>query len=204
MRPPVALPILLVAACTATAATAPDLTAKGFAKAVTPLFEDHCYSCHGEGEHKGDLALDKLALDFSTPEKLRTWIAEGQHGEMAWLARNAAKRGNPQQVLPGARSIVTLATAYSNDRPSKLENQPATFAGNCRGENVETDVRETRLDTRLSSYASLRDLINATPLASQCEERKNRATPIASEVVSPRRRGTAVVPAGRAHCGAGT
>ena len=43
------------------------------------------------------------------------WIAEGRHGEMAWLARNADRRVDPRQVLPGARSVVALATSYSRD-----------------------------------------------------------------------------------------
>jgi len=41
-----------------------------------------------------------------------SWVAEGQHGEMGYLARNAAKRIDPQKVLPGARSIIALAASY--------------------------------------------------------------------------------------------
>ena len=37
------------------------------------------------------------------------------HGEMAWLARNAAKRVDPQQVLTGARSVLVLAVSYGGD-----------------------------------------------------------------------------------------
>ena len=44
--------------------------------------------------------------------RFRQWLAEGHHGQMAWLQRNAAKRVDPQQVLAGARSIVTLAASY--------------------------------------------------------------------------------------------
>jgi epoxyqueuosine reductase len=40
------------------------------------------------------------------------WLQTGQHGEMSWLARNADKRLNPQTVLPGAKTIITLATSY--------------------------------------------------------------------------------------------
>lgn len=40
------------------------------------------------------------------------WLAEGRHGEMAYLARNADRRVDLQRVLPGARSVVTLAVSY--------------------------------------------------------------------------------------------
>ncbi len=45
-------------------------------------------------------------------EAFEDWIREGRHGEMQWLARNAEKRVDPQRVLPGARSILCLATSY--------------------------------------------------------------------------------------------
>ena len=41
------------------------------------------------------------------------WLAERRHGEMAYLERNAPKRVDPQQVLPGARSLITLAVSYA-------------------------------------------------------------------------------------------
>lgn len=44
---------------------------------------------------------------------LTGWLAGGQHGEMAWLARNAEKRMDPQRVLLGATTIITLATSYA-------------------------------------------------------------------------------------------
>lgn len=44
--------------------------------------------------------------------RFRQWLADGRHGEMAWLERTAQKRTDPQLVLPGARSILTLAASY--------------------------------------------------------------------------------------------
>ncbi len=44
--------------------------------------------------------------------RFKQWLAEGRHGEMAWIERNAPKRVDPQRVLPGARSIITLAVSY--------------------------------------------------------------------------------------------
>jgi epoxyqueuosine reductase len=48
----------------------------------------------------------------ASAEKLRAWLAEGRHGEMGYLRRNAEKRADPQKVLPGVRSIITLAISY--------------------------------------------------------------------------------------------
>jgi len=58
---------------------------------------------------------------------LETWLAAGQHGEMAWLARNADKRLDPQRVLPGAATIITLATSYAT---------PAAAASDTAGTGV--------------------------------------------------------------------
>ena len=48
----------------------------------------------------------------SAPQ-FRQWLARQRHGQMAYLERNAHKRADPQQVLPGARSIIALAAAYA-------------------------------------------------------------------------------------------
>jgi epoxyqueuosine reductase len=40
------------------------------------------------------------------------WLADHRHGDMAYLERTAPKRVDPQQVLPGARSVITLAASY--------------------------------------------------------------------------------------------
>ncbi len=43
---------------------------------------------------------------------LRRWVAEGRHGEMAWLADTVELRLDPGQLLPGARSIICCAMNY--------------------------------------------------------------------------------------------
>jgi len=52
--------------------------------------------------------------------EFRQWLAEGRAGEMAWLERNADRRTNPNEVLPGVRSIIVLGTNYfAEDRSTK-------------------------------------------------------------------------------------
>jgi epoxyqueuosine reductase len=59
----------------------------------------------------------------NSPETARNfedWLARQNHGEMAWLQRNAYKRVSPSQVLSEARSIVTLAISYHSSSFSSL------------------------------------------------------------------------------------
>ena len=46
------------------------------------------------------------------------WIADGRHGEMAYLARNPERRGDPRQLLPGAKSILVVACNYHTAGPA--------------------------------------------------------------------------------------
>ena len=50
-------------------------------------------------------------------ENLRAWLDRGYAGTMAYLARTAKLRMDPRRVLPGARSVVVMGTAYNTDRP---------------------------------------------------------------------------------------
>jgi epoxyqueuosine reductase len=44
------------------------------------------------------------------------FIAEGQHGDMDWLASTAARRGDPLTLWPDARSVIMLGLNYGPDR----------------------------------------------------------------------------------------
>jgi epoxyqueuosine reductase len=45
-------------------------------------------------------------------DRLRTWLARGFQASMAWMDRTAEKRADPARVLPGVRSIVSVAMNY--------------------------------------------------------------------------------------------
>ena len=46
--------------------------------------------------------------------RFQQWLADQRHGQMDYLERTAAKRAEPQLVLPGARSIISLAVGYAS------------------------------------------------------------------------------------------
>jgi epoxyqueuosine reductase len=64
-----------------------------------------------------ELGFDDCHFTTAAPPdhavEFQNWLAQNQHGEMNYLQRNAHKRVNPQEVLPGAKSIVVLAVSYA-------------------------------------------------------------------------------------------
>lgn len=52
------------------------------------------------------------ALPAAHRELFEAWVAEGRHGDMAWMARNLDRRTDPRLVQPGAKSVVVLAMNY--------------------------------------------------------------------------------------------
>ena len=43
---------------------------------------------------------------------LRQWLARGWNAELDYMGRNVEKRMDPRLLLPGARSIICVASAY--------------------------------------------------------------------------------------------
>ena len=56
-------------------------------------------------------------------ERLREWIAAGNHGEMGWMEERAEQRASPQGLWPEAKSVIALAMSYA---PA---NDPLALAG---------------------------------------------------------------------------
>jgi len=66
-----------------------------------------------------DLGFDACRFASADPPdhsaEFQNWLEQGRHGEMGWIQRNAHKRLDPGQVLPGVRSVIVLAARYPHD-----------------------------------------------------------------------------------------
>jgi epoxyqueuosine reductase len=71
-----------------------------------------------------ELGFDDCRITDAVPpassSHFQHWLAAQRHGEMAYLERNAHKRVDPQKVLAGAKSIVSLAVAHAADNPTAI------------------------------------------------------------------------------------
>ena len=45
--------------------------------------------------------------------RLETWLAEGNHGSMAWMETRLEHRRGPQSLWPAARSVIALGMSYA-------------------------------------------------------------------------------------------
>ncbi len=60
-------------------------------------------------------------------EDFLEWIDDGRHGEMAWMERTPHRRCDPREVLPGCRSVITLAVNYHTGDSPFPENHPQDY-----------------------------------------------------------------------------
>jgi epoxyqueuosine reductase len=104
-----------------------------------------------------DLGFD--ACRFTTaaaPEsapRFQAWLEEKRHGAMGYLERNAFKRIDPQQVLPGMQSVVVLATAY----PEIGDEQKAASFESSSPEAGEREDRPGAFSGVIARYARFKD-----------------------------------------------
>lgn len=79
-------------------------------------------------QRAAELGFDDCRFTTAAPPAtagaLHRWLAAGQHGDMAWLTRNAEKRADPQRVLPGAESLIVVAASYGEVRSSLASAGP--------------------------------------------------------------------------------
>lgn len=84
------------------------------------------------------LALGFDDCRFCTAERpdhadaFKAWVRDGGHGTMEYLARRAEERRDPQRLLDGARTVVSLAAAYPADSAaggSASDRAPPRFPG---------------------------------------------------------------------------
>jgi len=75
-----------------------------------------------------ELGFDDCRFTTAEPPRsaahFQRWLGQERHGEMRYLRRNAQKRVDPQLVLSGAKSIITLAVSYVDDGADRVVDGP--------------------------------------------------------------------------------
>ena len=89
-----------------------------------------------------------IARADATPraaERLRTWLAEGAHGDMLWMESRAHHRESPAGLWPEARSVIALGMSYApREDPMRLaaESTRARISVYAQGQDYHDIVKK--------------------------------------------------------------
>jgi epoxyqueuosine reductase len=82
------------------------------------------------------------------------WLARGEHGEMQWMERTAAKREDPSLVLAGVQTVITLLSDYgAPDEPRTAGSGVVARYARGRDYHKVLTARLKRLCAELSELA---------------------------------------------------
>ncbi|MBI1370430.1 MAG: tRNA epoxyqueuosine(34) reductase QueG [Planctomycetes bacterium] len=59
--------------------------------------------------------------------ELHAWLAAGKHGDMTWLATNIETRIDPDRLLPGAKSVISVADYFGPGDRADSETHTARY-----------------------------------------------------------------------------
>ena len=94
--------------------------------------------------------LGVAGVDLSSAEPgLLSWLANGFHGDMAYMASHGLKRARPAELVPGTVSVLTARMDYLPQRPRDQAEQPWT--------DVEWQRLQHPTEAIVSVYARGRD-----------------------------------------------
>lgn len=74
------------------------------------------------------LGFDLVGITRAEPmpehgARLRTWLAQGMHGTMAYIARHADRAADPTRWVPEARSVIVVGRVYRWDAPEPQDDR---------------------------------------------------------------------------------
>ncbi|TLY21044.1 MAG: DUF1730 domain-containing protein [Nitrospirae bacterium] len=102
-----------------------------------------------------------LPPDPATPlshylfSRLTEWLQRGYHGTMAWMTRDPSRRSDPQQVLPGCRSMVSVGMNYYTDNRANEQPGMGRIARYAWGKDYHTVMsrRLSQLEAKIAALA---------------------------------------------------
>jgi len=92
-----------------------------------------------------ELGFNKVGIaraDLLTNEgaRLTEWLNRGYHASMQWMTSNGEKRNDPREIVPGARSVISLAVNYYTPVPHSSDPFTGKISRYAWGDDYHTHV----------------------------------------------------------------
>lgn len=75
-------------------------------------------------------------------QRLETWLLQGRHATMGWMDRNFEKRIDPRELVPGARSVVSVLHNYYQPVLHDVSEQTARISRYAWGDDYHDVMKE--------------------------------------------------------------
>ena len=125
------------------------------------------------------------AVDSAVAESFMAWLREGKHATMAYMENHLAKRLDPRLLVPGTKSIVSVALNYAP--ASRLPEGEYQIAAYALGQDYH-DIVKNKLRQLVNNIPEIAGFIQ-TP---SNPDRISKATPSQSSPYGGDRRGARV------------
>jgi epoxyqueuosine reductase len=86
-------------------------------------------------------------------DEFHDWLEAGSAGEMAYMTRGAEKRSDPQMILPGARSVISLALNYWQDAGPEARKDQIPRRGESVPGRTDSNIQRNEARGRIARYA---------------------------------------------------
>ncbi len=87
--------------------------------------------------------------------RLTEWLSLGYYGTMAWMTRDPSRRSDPQLVLPGCRSMISVGMNYYTDNRANEQPGMGRIARYAWGKDYHTVMsqRLSQLEAKIAALA---------------------------------------------------
>jgi epoxyqueuosine reductase len=123
----------------------------------------------GSNQPISSLLYPVTPLSHHLFSRLAEWLQRGYHGTMAWMTRDPSRRADPQQVLPGCRSMVSVGMNYYTDNRANEQPGMGRIARYAWGKDYHTVMsqRLSQLEAKiavLAPGATTRSYVDTGPI----------------------------------------
>ena len=102
------------------------------------------------------IGVVRLAADAELSTRLEYFLGAGRHGDMAWMAANADRRGDPRRLWPEGKSAIMIGQSYApqSDPLDALEARDrAAISVYAKGRDYH-DVLKAKMKTLARAFAA--------------------------------------------------
>lgn len=97
-------------------------------------------------------------------DRFHEWLKDGTAGDMKWLERDPHRRVDPREVVPGAKTVVSLALNYNPGQHPDRDYKIAKYAFSYDYHDIVTDMLKDLNEAMIEMGGSQRYYVDTGPI----------------------------------------